>query len=313
MSEANLRSDTYSKVTDQIVKAIELGVGNWEMPWHTSDPKMLAPRNAATGKRYRGVNVVGLWASAYSNGFSQAVWATFQQWQGLGCSVRKGERASTGVFWKISDVTNSGEERDENEGTELPRRSALAKFSALFNACQVDGFDCEAPEPIDLVKRNVDAERFFESLGIKLHVGGNIAAYSQLADVIRIPPFEAFRDPVAYYATLAHECTHWTGHECRLNRDLKGRFGDESYAAEELIAELGAAFIAADLQLTTEPRDDMAAYVESRLKILKSDKRAIFTAAAHAQRAADFMHGLLPEPLKPKVNKDPLNTSMLEP
>lgn len=109
-----------------------------------------------------------------------------------------------------------------------------------------------------------------------------------------MPPFEAFPDPIAYYSTRGHETTHWTAHESRLNRDLSGRFGEEAYAAEELVAELGAAFLAADLELTPDVREENAAYVQSWLKVLKSDKRAIFAAASHAQRAADFMHGLQP-------------------
>lgn len=291
MSELNERADVYTRVTDQIIKAIEQGAGTWELPWHTSDPQMMVPRNASTGNRYRGVNVVGLWVSAYLNGFTQPVWATFQQWHELGCSVRKGEKCTVGVFWKRREEGEQALEPGESDTGERARPKLIARSFPLFNACQVDGFQAEeAPEPVDPAQRVDEAECFFKTLGFSLREGGNVAAYNKAADMIRMPPFEAFRDPVAYYATLAHEATHWTGHESRLNRDLTGRFGDESYAAEELIAELGAAFIASDLNLIAEPHPDTAAYVESWLKILKADKRAIFTAAGHAQRAADFMH-----------------------
>ena len=134
------------------------------------------------------------------------------------------------------------------------------------------------------------AEAFFAAIGADIQHGGARACYVPSLDQIRMPPFEAFRDPIAYYATLAHETTHLTGHPSRCDRDLRGRFGDEAYAAEELVAELGAAFVCADLALTPEPRPDHAAYVASWLKVLLGDKRAIFTAAAKAQQAADWMH-----------------------
>ena len=140
------------------------------------------------------------------------------------------------------------------------------------------------------VQRIDHAEAFFAALDADIRHGGNRACYVPALDQIRMPPFEAFRDPVAYYATLAHEAMHLTGHPSRCARDLSGRFGDESYAVEELVAELGAAFVCADLALTPEPRPDHAAYVASWLKVLRSDKRAIFTAAAKSQAAADWMH-----------------------
>jgi antirestriction protein ArdC len=126
-----------------------------------------------------------------------------------------------------------------------------------------------------------------------------------------MPPFEVFADPIAYYSTLSHEATHWTAHASRLDRDLAGRFGSESYAAEELIAELGAAFLAADLELAPDPRPENAAYIQSWLKVLKEDNHAIFTASSHAQRAADFMHGLQAPSLEPR--DAPLPSSVLQP
>jgi antirestriction protein ArdC len=122
---------------------------------------------------------------------------------------------------------------------------------------------------------------------------GNRAFYSPASDHVQMPPIEAFRDAESYYATLAHETTHWTRHPSRLDRDFgRKRHGDEGYAMEELVAELGSAFLSADLDLTPEVRDDHAAYIASWIKVLKDDKRAIFSAASHAQRAADFLHGL---------------------
>ncbi|MGC2792917.1 MAG: zincin-like metallopeptidase domain-containing protein [Candidatus Sulfotelmatobacter sp.] len=135
------------------------------------------------------------------------------------------------------------------------------------------------------------AERFFTALGATIRHGGNRAFYSIAADVIQMPPFESFQDANSYYATLAHECTHWTGSKTRLDRDFGGhRFGSEGYAVEELVAELGSAFLCADLELDLEPREDHASYIATWLKVLATDNRAVFTAAAHAQRAAEFIN-----------------------
>ncbi|WP_420915831.1 zincin-like metallopeptidase domain-containing protein [Oceaniglobus indicus] len=140
-----------------------------------------------------------------------------------------------------------------------------------------------------------DAILAYDATRADIRHGGNSAHYSGGSDHVQMPAFETFRSAEAYYATLAHELTHWTKHKSRLDRDLgRKRWGDEGYAREELVAELGAAFLCADLELTPEPRSDHAAYIQSWLKVLKEDKRAIFTAAAHAQRAADFLHGLQP-------------------
>jgi len=221
-------------------------------------------------------------------GLQPPVWATYRQWAELGAQVRKGERASPVVFWKISD---KDEQDDADEGAEDGRRSRVfARGYSVFNAAQVDGYAAPALPVLPEAERIGHAEAFFAAIGADIRHGGARACYVPSLDQIRMPPFEAFRDPVAYYATLAHEATHLTGHTSRCARDLRGRFGEEAYAAEELIAELGAAFVCADLALAPEPRPDHAAYVASWLKVLRNDKRTIFTAAAKAQAAADWMH-----------------------
>ncbi len=284
------RADIYQRITDRIAAAIEAGAGTWRMPWHPgadgAAPRL--PVNAATGKPYRGINTVVLWATAQAEGYPSAVWATYRQWAELGAQVRKGEQSSPVVFWKISD-------KDEQEDGEDDRRSRVfARGYSVFNAAQVDGYAAPALPALPEPERIGRAEAFFAALGADIRHGGNRACYVPSLDQIRMPPFPAFRDAVAYYATLAHEATHLTGHPSRCNRDLRGRFGEEAYAAEELVAELGAAFICADLALAPEPRPDHAAYVASWLKVLRGDKRAIFTAAAKAQAAADWMHARQP-------------------
>ena len=252
------------------------------------------PRNAVTGRPYRGINVLALWAAARAGGYGSGTWATYRQWRELGAQVRKGEQASPVVFWRVLDergAEGAGDGQDGGEGDEAgERRRLLARGYSVFNAAQVEGYGAPALPVLPEVERIAHAEAFFAALGAAVEHSGARACYVPSRDVIRMPDFGLFRDAVAYYATLAHEATHWAGHPSRCARDLTGRFGSEAYAAEELVAELGAAFLCADLQLAAEPRPDHAQYVASWLKVLRGDKRAIFTAAAKAQTAADWMH-----------------------
>lgn len=286
------RVDVYTRVTNKIMEAIEAGSseGRWEMPWYV--PEGLGyPVNAVTGEPYRGVNILSLWVESNLRGYSDSHWATYKQWQAVGKQVRKGEKAAVGVVWKPWEPKDGGTETATDGEGEL-RQKMFGRAFYLFNASQIEGYEPPSEPDVQEVPRIESAETFFAALGADIRHGGAKAFYRPSEDYIQMPPFPAFRDPVAYYATLAHEATHWTGSSSRLDRDLKGRFGDESYAAEELIAELGAAFLSASLGLTPEPRPDHAVYVQSWLKVLKNDTRAIFTASSHAQRAADFMHGL---------------------
>lgn len=288
---AEARGDIYARVTERIAAAVEAGAGDWRMPWHGgADGRASAlPANAATGRPYRGVNVLVLWAAAQAEGYAGGTWATYRQWRELGAQVRQGERACPVVFWKALDGRGDEDEAgEEGEGRGRPR--LLARGYSVFNAAQVDGYDAPALPVLPEAERIAHADAFFAGLGLAVRHGGARASYAPAVDEVRMPPFQAFRDAIAYYATLAHEATHWTGHASRLARDLRGRFGEEAYAVEELVAELGAAFLCADLRLAPEPRPDHAAYVASWLKVLRSDKRAIFAAAAKAQAAADWMH-----------------------
>jgi len=169
----------------------------------------------------------------------------------------------------------------------------------VFNASQCEGLPAHyyqlAEPPKEKMERIQTAEAFFAHTKADIRTGGNRAYYTHEGDYVRMPPFETFRDPESHAATLAHELTHWTRHETRLNRDFgRNRFGDEGYAMEELVAELASAFLCADLGITPEVRDDHAAYIADWLKVLQDDKRAIFSAASHASKAVDFLHGLQP-------------------
>jgi antirestriction protein ArdC len=258
------------------------------MPWHTSGRYAFSPINATSKKPYRGINTVCLWAAAEAKGYESGEWATYQQWQERGAQVRKGEKSTTVVFWKFA---NTGENQD---GEETPSASRLlfTRGYAVFNAAQVDGYTPKAETDVTMPERIERAETWFQSIGADLRhggYGGNRAYYTTADDHIQMPPFTAFAENVSYYSTLAHEHTHWTARAGRCDRQLGKRFGDSAYAAEELIAELGAAFVCAHLGLSTEPREDHAEYIQSWLKVLRADKRAIFTAASKAQQAADYL------------------------
>src|ERR1022692_131828 len=282
------KRDVYATVTAQIINAIEQGVDSWKMPWHTSGRFAFSPINVTSKKPYRGINTVCLWASAESKGYESGEWGTYKQWQERGAQVRKGEKSTTVVFWKFAN--DSTETQDDGaEHTASSSRLIFTRGYAVFNSAQVDGYEPKVEQDMPLPERIERAEAFFQGIGATVRHGGNRAYYASDSDHIQMPPFQAFGENVPYYSTLAHEHTHWTAKAHRCDRQLGKRFGDSAYAAEELIAELGAAFTCAHLGLSTEPREDHAQYINSWLQVLKADKRAIFTAASKAQAAADFM------------------------
>jgi len=279
------KKDIFQRVTDDIVSAIEAGAGTYRMPWNTSGGFINSPINAASRKAYRGINVLILWATAQKMGYTSGTWATYKQWQEMGAQVRKGEKSAHVVFWKFFNI----EDRDDEAAERTSNRVPMARDYWVFNAGQVEGFKNPEETTISRGERIERAEKFFESLQIDIRPGGNIAYYDPNTDAVHMPAFEAFKEPLFYYSVLSHETTHWVGAEKRQNRDMTGRFGSESYAMEELVAELGAAFLCSELSLPTDPRKDHAPYIASWLKTLRSDKRAIFTAAAKAQEAVDWM------------------------
>jgi antirestriction protein ArdC len=279
------RTDIYDQVTRQIIEAIEAGCDRWRMPWHTTGAAVFSPQNVESRRNYRGVNLLCLWVSAERAGYSSGTWGTFRQWQELGGRIRRGERATSIVFWKTFDR----EPQDEAEDAPRSTRGFIARGYGVFNADQVEGYEPPRTPTLGDAQRIAEAEAFFRPLPARVHHGTDIAFYARDEDAIWMPRFEHFRTPEHYYGVLAHELTHWTGAAHRLGRDLSGRFGSTTYAAEELVAELGAAFLASGLGLALSPRDDHAAYIGQWLDLLKGDKRAIFTAAGRAQRAVDYL------------------------
>ena len=287
-----MKQDVYQKVTDKIIADLEKGQLTWLKPWSTGnlDGRIVKPLRH-NGMPYNGINVLMLWAASVEAGYVSPHWMTFKQAKELGANVRKGERGSLVVY--ANSITKTEEQDD---GSKEERKIPFMKGYSVFNIDQIDGLPehfYAKPEPvIDPAQRIDHAEAFFAASRADLRHGGNRAFYSGGSDHVQMPHFEAFKSPEAYYATLAHELTHWTKHPKRLDREFgRKKWGDKGYAKEELVAELGAAFLCADLGLTPEAGTDHAAYIQSWLKVLKEDKRAIFSAATHAQRAADFLHG----------------------
>jgi len=274
-------------VTDAIVNAIEQGVGSWRLPWHTSGKFAFSPINVASRKPYRGINTLCLWAAAQAKGYERGEWATYQQWQERGAQVRKGEKATLVVFWKFAN--NASETDDGEETHKSGSRLLFTRGYSVFNAVQVDGYTPKADAETPIEQRIDSAEQFFSQINAGVVHQGNRACYSPADDTITLPPFAAFFTPMDYYSTRAHETGHWTSAAGRCDRQLGKRFGDNAYSMEELVAELTAAFTLAHLGLSTEPRADHAQYIASWLKVLKADKRAIFTAASKAQQAADYL------------------------
>jgi len=280
------RFDVYARVTDEIVNAIEAGAGEYRMPWHHGSH---LPRNAGSKLPYRGVNLIALGSAACVRGFQSPFWATYRQWSKLGAQVRRGEKASVIFFFKREDANHL----EENDDTK--RNRVVVRGSFVFNANQVDGWHEEVETQADTLEHLETVESFIGSLGATIRYGGDRAYYHKPLDQIHMPNRSQFAGASArsaaeaFYSVLLHELTHWTGHRKRLDRDLSGRFGTSAYALEELIAELGAAFLSADLGISVHPRRDHAAYIASWLLVLRREKTAIVTAAGSATTACRYL------------------------
>jgi antirestriction protein ArdC len=285
------RFDVYRTITRKIVEAVETGADACIMPWHSGASVLSRPTNALTRAPYRGINVLALWVEATFKGYGLGVWASYRQWQHLGAQVRKGERGSPVVFYKEVEREDFGV---PDGGVDKPK--LIARASKVFNAAQVENWSPPQPRETSRVEAVLQAESFVAATGAQISHTGAMACYRAKADYIEMPPRASFRgtptsSPTeSYYAVLLHELTHWSGAAHRLDRQF-GRYGDAAYAMEELVAELGAAFLCADLRIAHEPRPDHAAYIQSWLKVLMNDRRAIFMAAGRAAQAAEYLAG----------------------
>ena len=290
--------DIYQSVTNQIITALEAGTPPWVCPWQAGSGD-LAPANLSSGRPYRGINVLLLNLRAMRSGYSANRWMTFQQARGLGASVRKGEEGTPVVFFKMleCDGVVPRAANDQPDRKVIP----LLRTFTVFNAAQIDSLpDALLPAPAaasDWTACEV-AELILAASKAQITHGGNRAFYSPSQDLIQLPDRGAFDSAEGYYRVALHELTHWSGHSSRCNRALSSRAHIEAYAFEELIAEMGSAFLTNYAGLPGHINH--ASYIDSWLQALRNDKRLIFTAASLAQKAADY---LLPEP---EASEDPM-------
>ncbi|MCX7689119.1 MAG: zincin-like metallopeptidase domain-containing protein [Fimbriimonadales bacterium] len=251
MQHSASQDDLHQRITNQIVAAIEAGAGNYQMPWNPklcTGPAIGLPHNPVGHYAYHGINIVALWASQQHRAYATAEWATFRQWQAAGAQVRKVEKGTLTVFFKISGSGRQSAESDEQE----QRRHFIAKAAYVFNAAQVDGFIPSSPPELAPIERHAVAETFIKASKASIYHDSRQACYIPSKDEIHLPPDGAFKDAESYYSVALHELVHWSGHAGRCDRDLHNRFGSEAFAAEELIAELGAAFLCAELGISPE-------------------------------------------------------------
>lgn len=285
--------DLYQEVTNRIIAELETGTAPWVKPWKSGYANNGAmPYNAASKKQYRGINIPLLMGASCAHG--SPAFVTFKQALDLGGHVRKGEHGQQVIFWnfikRAADQDNAGGDDDDDAARAIP----FARAYTVFNIAQCDGLQIEPRQvaaPINPDTRNAQLDAQVSNIGARINHGGDSAFYRPSTDSIQLPEFGQFRDASNYYATLLHELTHWTGNKSRLARDLANRFGDQAYAAEELIAELGAAFLCGEHGVTGQLQH--AAYLGNWLSVLRQDKRAIFTAASKAQQAADYINAAM--------------------
>jgi antirestriction protein ArdC len=289
----NERQDVYTRITDKIIASLEQGVRPWIKPWNAGNTAGRITRPLRhNGVPYSGINILMLWASAVEHGFASPIWMTFKQALELNAHVNKGEKGSLVVY--ANTITKT---EDDGDGHEVEREIPFLKGYTVFNVEQIAGLPehfYHKPEPrSEGVARIEHAESFFAHTKADVRTRGDRAYYAIEPDYIAMPPIESFNLAESYYSTLGHETIHWTRHSTRLDRNLGRKvWGDEGYAREELVAELGSAFLCADLELTPVIREDHASYIASWLEVLKNDKRAIFQAASYAQKAVDYLHSL---------------------
>lgn len=271
--------DLYQAVTDKIIASLESGLAPWVKPWNGASAHGGMPHNAITGKAYRGINVA-LLATAP---FASNAWMTFKQAKEIGANVRKGEHGSMIVFFKPFKVRDKNATPDA-DGNIAERTIPVLKCYHVFNLEQIENLPAKFAAPVQPLPVLPASELMAQANVVH---GGDRACYSPSHDVIRMPQPGQFRSLADYQAMALHELTHWTGHASRLAREYGKRFGDQAYGREELVAEMGAAFLCARCGIDGQLQHPE--YIKGWLDILKADKRAVLTAASHAQKAADFI------------------------
>jgi len=304
------KKDYYEEITNKIIKVLESNTRPWVQPWDGGGVLPIPMRHNNTA--YQGINTLILWQEAGEGGYNSPYWMTFKQAKILGGNVKKGQTATT-IFYAGSIAANNDNKENEEGGgnsqdsepnkskTQKPLYRKFMKSYKVFNANQVDNLPEGYYKPLDSdninISKNTDEleslpklEEFIKNTKANIKHGGIKAYYKLSTDYIQMPEMKLFKNSNAYYSTICHELIHWSGSTERLNRNLGGkRFGDAGYAMEELVAELGAAFLSSSLGIVPDVREDHAPYIASWLKVLKSDKRAIFNAASLAQAASNYL------------------------
>jgi len=286
---SQVKKDVKQEITDRIIELMEAGTERWVKTWKGAVIKGF-PKNAITKQKYNGINVFLLWLHGANQGYASNQWLTYKQAQSIGANVIKGEKSVTCVFF---DMVKKKEPK-EGEAEYYP----MAKKFFLFNIEQIENLPEDFIEVEEEIKiennfiRNEEAEAFLKATKANIkNNNGDRAYYSPSNDLIVLPMPEAFTTTGDYYATAAHELVHWTGHKERLDRDFSKstRFGDSHYAFEELVAELGSAYLSAQFGFLEGTIENHASYLDHWIKVLKDDKNAIFTAAKHASNAFDYL------------------------
>lgn len=316
---APAKASLYEEVTGRIVEELEAGRIPWVQPWDAAGFAPGLPKNADTHRSYSGINILILWAEAARRGFAAQGWLTFRQALAAGGAVRKGEKGTT-IFYAArftpqGGATGAGDDRrGEGEGGASGARGGGAaaggagaseagaggavpflKRFTVFNVAQCEGLPdrcTRAAAPMPPREVIPHAEALIAATGADIRIGGNEAYYHPSGDYVALPPQQAFRAQIDYYRTALHELGHWTGHPSRLARDQEGGFASAAYGREELCAELASAFLCAALAI--QPTVRHADYIGAWLGIMRADTRAIFKAASHASKAADYLLGFAP-------------------
>jgi len=288
------RQSLYAEVTSRVIAELEAGRLPWVQPWDSAGCDCTMPHNAATGRRYSGINVLILWAAVIEGRYSSQRWLTYRQAQAAGGNVRRGERGT--IVCYADRFTPKGEEARAQDEDRDARQIAFLKRFTVFNVDQCEGLPetltgaPELPAEIDIIP---SVQALIRTSGADFRIGGGEAYYSPGADFVAVPPPADFPERINWYRTALHELGHWTGHSSRLDRNQRGRFGSADYAREELVAEMASAFACASLSI--QPTVRHADYIGSWLAVLREDEKAIFRAASAASKAADYLLAFAPE------------------
>lgn len=297
-SKPTFRKNIHQQVTDTIIAQLEAGTIPWQQPWTGSDNRLLTiPKNFTTNKSYRGINILLLWGASITHNYTSDEWGSFLQWQGKKEAIRKGEKGSMIVYYDTLEKENQ-----DGEIENIP----FLKTSVVFNRCQLASYTPEektvAENKKSLVERFDTIDQFVNNTKAVIKHEGFGACYMNTSDTIYMPEPDSFIDTEnctateGYYGTLLHELLHWTGHEKRMKRTFGRKFGDRPYAEEELVAELGSAFLCSGFEITKEPPKHHASYIAHWTKVLQENTHCIIAAASQASKAIDYLHTLQPHP-----------------